>query len=100
MAPFPKPGEFVKNLCAACIAVEENNQQIFESLLNTILHDQYNTGKTCLVVGLMESDPLIPVLHRYLHLTSRTCIYMASWEGFDILSEPKGRVPYIEVGGL
>jgi hypothetical protein len=100
MAPLPKPEETAKNVCAACIAVEDNNQQIFESLLNTILNDQYNTGKTCLVVGLMESDPLSPVLHKHWHLPSRTCIYMASWKGFDILSNPNEQIPYIEAASL
>lgn len=100
IAPPPNPGEPLNNAIAACIAVKDNNPQIFELLLNTILHDHCNTGKVFLVVGLMESDPLTSVLHRYLHFTVRTCIYTASWEGFDISSELDGRIPYIETGGL
>ena len=100
MEPFPNPGEPLRNVVAACIAVANNNQQIFDLLLNTILHNEYNTGKAFLVVGLMEGDPLLPVLNKYMHIPSRTCIYMASWDGLDVLSKLDGPVPYMELGGL
>jgi hypothetical protein len=100
MAPIPNPGEPLRNVVAACIAIAENNQQIFELLLNTILHNEYNTGKAFLIVGLMEADPLKSVLHRYLHIPTRTCIDAYSWDGRNALSELDGRIPYTELGGL
>jgi hypothetical protein len=100
MAPIPNPGEPLRNVFAACIAVKENNKQIFELLLNTLLHHLHKKGKAFLVVGLMETDPLMPVLKKYFHIPSRTCIDVASWDGLDVLSKLKGKIPYAELGGL
>jgi hypothetical protein len=100
LAPIPNPGEPLRNVLAACIAVAGNNQQIFKLLLNTILYHEYNTGKAFLIAGLMESDPLLPALRKYLHIPTRTCLYAMAWDGLDALSGLDGRVPYLELGGL
>jgi hypothetical protein len=100
MAPIPRPGEPLCNASAACIAIEDNNPQIFDLLLNTILHHEYNAGKTFLVVGLMTGDPLMRTLQNYLHIATRTCIYVMSLDGFEISSEMDGRIPYVEIGCL
>lgn len=100
MAPIPKPGEPLRNVLAACIAITDNNQQIFKLLLNAILHDEYDTGKAFLLVGLMEGDPLLPMLQKYLHIPTRMCIYALAWDGLEAVSELDGRVSYLELGGL
>lgn len=100
MASIPNPGEPLRNVFAACIAIAGNDQQIFEALLNTILHDEHNTGKTFLLVGLMEGDPLLSALRKYLHVPTRTCIYALSWDGHHTLPNRNGRIPYLELGSL
>ena len=100
IAPIPNPGEAFRNVFAACIAIAGNDQQIFKLLLDTILHDEYNTGKTFLMVGLMEGDPLLPALRKYLHIPIRTCIYAWAWDGLDAVNQLDGRLPYLELGGL
>jgi len=100
MAPIPNPGEAFKNVFAACIAIAGNDQRIFKVLLDTILQDEYNTGKTFLMFGLMEGDPLLPVLRKYLHVPIRTCIYAWAWDGLDAVNQLDGRLPYLELGGL
>jgi len=100
MAPIPNPGEPLRNVFAACIAMKENNKQIFELMLNTLLCHLHKKGKAFLVVGLMETDPLMQVLNQFFHIPSRTCIDVASWDGPDVLSKLKGRIPYAELGGL
>jgi hypothetical protein len=100
IAPIPNPGEAFRNVFAACIAIAGNDQQIFKVLLDTILHDEYNTGKTFLMVGLMEGDPLLPALRKYLHIPIRTCIYAWAWDGLDAVNQLDGRLPYLELGGL
>ena len=99
-APMPEPGEPLRNIVAACIAIENNHPKIFNLLLQTILHDHYDTGKAFLVVGLMEKDPLISALKSRLHISTRTCIYMMSGNGYNILSEMDERPPYLELGAL
>lgn len=100
MAPIPDPGEPFRNVFAACMAIAGNDQQIFKLLLDTILHNEYDTGKTFLLVGLMEGDPLLPVLRTYLHIPTRTGIYALAWDGIDAVYIPDGRILYIELGAL
>lgn len=100
MAPIPGPGEPLYNANAACIAIENNDQQIFDLLLKTILHHEHHTGKAFLVVGLMTGDPLMRALRNYLHLATRTCVYVMSLDGFEMPNERDGRIPYVEIGSL
>jgi hypothetical protein len=100
IAPIPNPGEAFRNVFAACIAIAGSDQQIFKLLLDTILHDEYNTGKTFLMVGLMEGDPLLLALRKYLHIPIRTCIYAWAWDRLDAVNQLDGRLPYLELGGL
>lgn len=100
LAPMPNPGESLRNVYASCIAIEDNNPQIFKQLLNAILSNEYNTGKSFLVTGLMENDLLLPALKKYLHIPTRTCIYAMSWDGLEAVNQLDGRYPYLELGGL
>lgn len=100
LAPMPNPGEPLRNVYAACIAIEGDNPQVFRLLLNAILHNEYNTGKTFLVAGLMEGDPLLPALKRYLHFPTRTDIFAMGWNGLEAASRLDGRPPYLELAGL
>ena len=100
MAPIPAPGEPLRNLYAACIAIEKNSEQIFRLLIDTILHDRHGTNYAFLMVGLMEGDPLYPALKKYIHMPSRTGIYSLSLDNRNAETESDERVPYLELGGL
>ena len=100
LAPMPNPGEPLQNVYASCIAVEGGDQRIFNLLLNAILHNEYNTGKTFLVAGLMEGDPLLSVLKKYVHFPTRTSIYGMGWDGLDAVTDLDCRTPYLELAGL
>lgn len=100
MAPIPSPGDALKNVFASCVAVAGNDRRIFKLLLDSILYDRRRDGNSMLVAGVMEKDPLLPVLRGYLHIPARSCIYMISWKGFDGLSGLDERVPYVEIAGL
>jgi hypothetical protein len=84
----------------ACIAIENNEPAIFKALLHSVLTDQYATGKTFLLVGLMETDPILQVARQYLHLPTRSCICALEWSGNTALEKLDGRLPYIELGSL
>ncbi len=99
-APMPEPGEPLRNIVAACIAIENNHPKIFNLLLQTILHNKYDTGKAFLVVGLMEKDPLLSALKSRLHISTRTCIYIMTGDGCNILTEMDERPLYLELGAL
>jgi len=100
LAPLPNPGDAVQSVTASCIAVEENRADIFNSLLSAVLRAEYGTGKTFLMVGLMEGDPLLSVVRRYLHLPTRSCVYAMGWDSADSAKDLDGRQPFLELGGL
>ena len=100
MAPIPDPGHPFQNVFAAGIAIENDDPVIFKLLLDSILYKLYDTGKTFFTVGLMECDPLLPVLQKYLHFPIHTCVYAVSWNGLDHLNRLDGRCPYIESASL
>lgn len=100
IAPIPSPGEALTNVFASCMAIAGNDERIFKLLMDSLLYEKYNTGKSMLVAGLMEKDPLVNALHGYLHIPARSCVYALSWKGFDALSGLDERVPYVELAGL
>jgi len=100
LAPLPNPGDAIQSTIAACIAIEGNEPKIFKALLTAILHAEYNTGKTFLMVGLMEADPLLSVARHYTHLPTRSCIQALGWDGLGKLADLDGRPPYMELGSL
>lgn len=100
MAPIPAPGEPLRNLYAACIAIERNDEQLFKLLINTILRDRHNTGNSFLLVGLMAGDPLCKALKKYIHIPSRTGIYALSLDHHDASGKFDGRHPYLELASL
>jgi hypothetical protein len=56
-------------------------------------------GKSFLMLGLADTDPLLPVVRSWLHVTYRSDLFAFSWSG-DPSRELDGRVPYIEVATL
>ena len=90
----------LRNLYAACLAVEENDPRFFSALLSAALCDRHNTGCLCLLMSLMESDPLLPGLKKYLHVPVRTDIYAFSWHHPEALDAIDRRLPYLEQASL
>ena len=100
LAPIPEPGEPLRNIYASCIAIENNNRELFKLLLNTILCDLHGTGHTLLLAGLMEGDPLLPELKKFIHFPFRTGIYTFSLEKQKFSVQLDGRAPYVELASL
>ena len=100
LAPPPRVGEAVQSVLAACLAVEDSAPPVFAALLESMLQAATGTGRTFLLVGLMEQDPLLAVARRYLHLPTCTCIYALQWGGFADTPTLDDRVPYLELGSL
>ncbi|NLX51956.1 MAG: GNAT family N-acetyltransferase [Deltaproteobacteria bacterium] len=100
LAPIPAPGRPLRNLYAACLAVEENDPRIFTALLGTALCGRHDTGFFCLLVSLMESDPLLPHLKKYLHFPTQTDIYAFSWRHPEALDAIEPGISYLEQASL
>lgn len=101
LAPLPNAGDAIQSVLASCIAIEDNDVSLFKALLQSILHDQYATGKAFLMVGLMERDPLLRVARQYTHLPTRSSIYALQWGDIEqATSKLDDRLPYLELGSL
>ena len=95
-----EPGEALPNLMAACIAIEDNDPRVFKSLLDSILRAETGKGMACVMVGLMQNDPLFAVAKRYPNMPTPSCVYLVEWDGADAVARLDGRVPYLELGSL
>jgi hypothetical protein len=94
-APFP--------YCyASHIAIDQDDQQIFASLLRAASNETVRRGFKYFMIGLSASNSLRPVLTRnYLHITYASQIYLVAWEdGLDAIGRVDGRVPGLEIAVL
>jgi hypothetical protein len=94
---LPPPEAPVQCLLAACLAIRNDDADVFRALLRGALATRAGTGHDYLFVGLAEGDPLLPIAAEPLHLTLRSRIYAVTWDALPALDR---RVPYLELGSL
>ena len=98
---LPKPGEAFRPLMAALPVVENNDPRLFEALLDTLLARATKRPCDYLMIGLHETDALLPVVLGRATTTYVTRLYYACWEDGDPLRiRLDGRPPYLELGCL
>jgi len=97
--PLTPPGQVIPLAFASCICVTEDDQSVMRALLSACLHNAYVRGKAFLMVGLADSDPLLPVVRRYLHITYHSELFAISWSRKTI-SLLDDQIPYIEIATL
>ncbi len=100
VGPLPTVGGEVRSLTAACLAIENNDPEIFRSLLDAALRAGRGSGHTFLLVGLMEQDPLLAVVRQYRHWPTRSCLYAQQWGARPEAGDLEGRIPYVELASL
>ena len=97
---LPSVGEPIPSINAALAVVSDNDGDVFASLLqHTLLRLKSERGY--LLVGLHETDPLLPFVlqHRPTKYWSR--LYHVCWpDGEGLRSRLDGRTPYLELGTL
>ena len=97
--PLTPPGQAIPLAFASCICVTEDDQSVMRALLSACLHNAYTRGKAFLMVGLANSDPLLPVVRRHLHITYRSELFAVTWSGKPV-SLATDQIPYIEIATL
>lgn len=82
------------------VCIREDNLAVFAALLQAIIHQ--NAGQhDCLMAGMHEQDPLLPVLKRYRHIPYTSRLYAVYWpEDREALLALDDRIPYLELGSL
>lgn len=99
---LPNPGAAIESVLTACVAVRDDDRRIFELMLGQMLYDLSIAGKSFLMLGFAENDPLAAVAKSYIHYALRSRIYTASWDdGQDEVNMlNRSLVPYLELGSL
>lgn len=98
---LPPPGEPVRSLLAACLAIRDDDPAVFHVLLRHLLHVHAGRTHRWLFIGLAGDDPLQPVAAEPWHLTLHSRIYTVEWgDGRAALQALDDRVPYLELGSL
>ena len=97
--PLTPPGEAMPLAFAACICVADDDPNVMRALVTACARHAYDRAKAYLMLGLADSDPLLPVAERFLHVTYRSDLYALSWTA-DPAAVLGDRVPYIEIATL
>jgi hypothetical protein len=98
---LPAAGSTLNTSIAAIPVIRHNDRDVFRQLLTTLLCRMAAQGLPMLLLGLHESDPLLPVARQFSGREYRTKLYIVYWPDerpdLDLLSR---RVPYLELGAL
>jgi hypothetical protein len=98
---LPAAGSALNTSIAAIPIIRHNDRDVFRQLLTTLLRRMAVQKIPTLLLGLHESDPLLPVARPFSGREYRTKLYIVYWPNerpdLDLLSR---RVPYLELGAL
>jgi hypothetical protein len=97
--PLTPPGRAIALAFAACICVAEDDPDVMRALLRYCEQHAHASGKAYLMVGLVDSDPLLKEVERHPHITYRSDLFAVAWSE-EPLSELDERMPYIEIATL
>lgn len=98
---LPSKGQPFRYLMAALPVVADDDVEVLESLLKTLLHQAAGGPWSHLLLGLHERDPLLSVARRYQIATYTTRLYVVCWQdGDNSRLEIDDRAPYLEAGSL
>lgn len=98
---LPPPNEPVRYLLAALPLAAGDDPIVFRELLGALVRRTRGGPWECLLVGMHESDPLLPVVRRYPATWHTTNLYLACWEDGERLRRSlDDRPKYLELGSL
>ena len=98
---LPKPGEQFRFHTAAFPVVKGSNPQVAAALLDQLLASLSTKDCDYLLVGLHETDPLLPIVASVGTTTYRTHLFYVCWDdGEELREQLDNRPPYLELGCL
>ena len=98
---LPKPGECFRFLTAALPLVLHDDPQVFTALLRALIERTAPVFCQYLLIGMHESDPLLPAVKMYQSTSYLTRLYHVCWEdGESLRTKLDTRPPYLELGCL
>jgi hypothetical protein len=98
---LPPPGNTFRYLTAALPVVLDDEPAIFRALLNALLAKAAAGPCDFLLLGLHESDPILPAVGPYQSGCYLTQTYLVCWdEGEPVVARLEDRPTYLELGCL
>ena len=94
-----RPGQAISLAFAACICIQEDRPHVMQTLLSHCMKSAFERGKSFLMIGMADEDPLLVIARRQLHITYHSDLYMIGWTSRSMI-QLDGRVPYIEIATL
>jgi hypothetical protein len=99
---LPSPHEPFHYSYASQLAVDDDNHQIFASLLRAVYNHATNQGNSYFMIGLSEASPFLPIVTAsYRHIKYTSQLYLVAWDdGLEDISRVDNRVPGMEIAIL
>lgn len=98
---LPSPGNELRYLTAALPIAQDDDPQVMEALLATLIQRAANGPCEYLLVGLCQRDPLLSIFRPLGRAEYVTRMYVVGWGDSDwIRSQLDDRPPYLELGSL
>jgi hypothetical protein len=98
---IPQLGAELRYLTAAVPVVADDNPDVFLLLVRGVLSRASASEHQYLMLGLHDSDPLLPAARRLGGRTYAGQFYLACWQdGEDLRRKIDNRPPYLEIGSL
>jgi hypothetical protein len=98
---LPVVGRPFRYLIGALPVVANHSSGVFRALVDELLRRAARCPYQYLLVGLHESDPLLPELQSRGATEYKTRLFLVCWEDGEPLRESlDGRPPYLELGSL
>ncbi|MBI3959430.1 MAG: hypothetical protein HY328_11545 [Chloroflexi bacterium] len=99
--PLTEIGQPIHFAYAAFACVEADDPLLFRPLLQTVYNWAAERRFAFLMIGLGESDPLLPVARGWLHIPYISILYTVCWQKDEAWRQGlDGRLPYVEIGTL
>jgi hypothetical protein len=97
---LPPPGGRLPYLTAALPVVDDDDAEVFASLVAAVARRKRGGSHECLLLGLHERDPLWRAIDRGRMTTYRTKLFGVSWDEAANAAAGDPRPPYLELGCL
>lgn len=98
---LPRPGAAFRYLVGTLFVVENNDPAVCEALLENLMMRRSSEPCEYLLVGLHETDPLLPIVQRWEMTRYTTRLHLVCWnDGEELRQSLDGRPPYLELGAL
>ena len=98
---LPKPGESLRCITGFLPVVEEDNREVFSALIETQLATMAERKLDYLLLGLHETDALLPLVEKLGTADYVTQLYHVCWEDGEAQRRRLDERPaYLELGCL